>query len=175
MRLLRSLPAFLVRCTVEVLSPCCGEKLKYIGTRARKYRKSLGEQITLRIRRLQCTCGKIHHELPDILVPYKRYEASCIEQVVSEPAGASTIALDDSTIYRWKAWFRSRISYWVGCLVSIAIRYKLPVKVESLLSQSVHQKIGLLVGHADGWLKRIVRPVVNANLWGYTRSAWMST
>jgi len=36
------------------------------------------------------------------------------------------------------------------------------------------QKIGHLVGHADGWLKRIVRPVVNANLWVHTRSAWMT-
>lgn len=174
MRWLRSLPAFFVRCTEEVLSPCCGEKLKYIGTRARKYRNSLGEQTTLRIRRLQCTCGKIHHELPDLLVPYKRYEASCIEQVVSKPTGAGAIALDDSTIYRWKAWFLSRISYWIGCLVSIAIRFKLPVEGMSLPSQTVHQKIGRMVGHADGWLGRIVRPVVNANLWVHTRSAWMT-
>jgi len=172
---LKSRPAFFVWCTETVLSPCCGEKLKTIGTRARKYRDSLGEQFTLRIRRLRCTCGRIHHELPDILVPYKRYEAACIESVVSGPSRVEAVAIDESTIYRWKAWFRERIAYWIGVLVSIAIRYKLPVKVESLLSQSVHQKIGLLVGHADGWLKRIVRPVVNANLWGHTRSAWMST
>lgn len=172
---MRSPPAFFVRCTEAVASPCCGEKLMPIGTRARKYRNSLSEQLTLRIRRLRCKCGKIHHELPDILVPYKRYEAACIEKVVSEPKGSATIALDESTICRWKAWFRERIAHWIGGLVSIAIRFKLPVEVRSLPSQSVHQRIGHLVGHADGWLKRIVRPVVNANLWGYTRSACTAT
>jgi len=126
-----------------------------IGTRARKYRNSLSEQLTLRIRRLRCKCGKIHHELPDILVPYKRYEAACIEKVVSEPKGSATIALDESTICRWKAWFRERIAHWIGGLVSIAIRFKLPVEVRSLPSQSVHQRIGHLVGHADGWLKEL--------------------
>ncbi|WP_242966792.1 DUF6431 domain-containing protein [Desulfosporosinus sp. FKA] len=26
-------------------------------------------------------CRRIHHELPDCLVPYKRYESTCIESV----------------------------------------------------------------------------------------------
>jgi len=168
-------PAFFVRCTEVVVSPCCGDKLKVIGSKARKYKDSMGEQITLRIRRMRCTCGKIHHELPDMLVPYKRYEAACIEKVVSDSADSREIAIDEATVYRWKAWFKGRVTYWVGCLVSIAMRFKLPVEVRSLPSQSVHQRIGHLVGHADGWLKRIVRPVVNANLWGYTRSACTAT
>lgn len=38
------------------------------------------------VRRLRCTqCRKIHHELPDCVVPYKRYESACVEQVVSGP------------------------------------------------------------------------------------------
>lgn len=106
----------------------------------------------------------MHHELPDMLVPYKRYEALCIEKVVSGSADSREIAIDEPTIYRWKTWFRERVAHWIGSLVSIAIRFKLPVEVRSIPSQSVYQKIGHLVGHADGWLKRIVRPVVNANL-----------
>ncbi|WNR45672.1 DUF6431 domain-containing protein [Paenibacillus roseipurpureus] len=31
-------------------------------------------------------CRQIHHELPECLVPYKRYESTCIEDVVSEDA-----------------------------------------------------------------------------------------
>lgn len=58
---------------------------------------------------------------------------------------------------------------------SIAIRLgQDPVKEPSVLSQSVHQRIGHYVGHDPGWLKRIVRPLVNANLWIHTRSAFLS-
>lgn len=156
------------------LSPCCGEKLECIGTRGRKFIDTQGEKKTVRIRRLRCICGCIHHELPDRLVPYKRYEAASIEKVVSESPKALDVAVDNSTIHRWKVWFEERVVYWIGCLVSIAIRFKLPVEVTSLPSQTVHQKIGHLVGNTDGWLRRIVRPVVNANLWVYTRSAWMT-
>jgi len=141
MRSLRSPPAFFVRCTEVVVSPCCGDKLKVIGSKARKYKDSMGEQVTLRIRRMRCTCGKIHHELPDMLVPYKRYEAACIEKVVSDSADSREIAIDEATVYRWKAWFKGRVAYWVGCLVSIAMRFKLPVEVRSLPSQSVHQRM----------------------------------
>ncbi|WP_374103988.1 DUF6431 domain-containing protein [Bacillus sp. ISL-18] len=28
----------------------------------------------------------MHHELPDFLVPYKRYKAQCIESVLSNPS-----------------------------------------------------------------------------------------
>jgi hypothetical protein len=38
------------------------------------------------------------------LVPYKRYDAESIEGVVSEPA-REDIAVDDSTIGRWRSWF----------------------------------------------------------------------
>ncbi|WP_442950370.1 DUF6431 domain-containing protein [Paenibacillus sp. DMB20] len=30
-------------------------------------------------------CRKIHHELPDCVVRYKRYESEYIEEVVSQP------------------------------------------------------------------------------------------
>jgi len=76
-----------------------------------------------------------------MLVPYKRYEAACIEKVVSDSADSREIAIDEATVYRWKAWFKGRVAYWVGCLVSIAMRFKLPVEVRSLPSQSVHQRM----------------------------------
>ncbi|WP_367618590.1 DUF6431 domain-containing protein [Paenibacillus andongensis] len=50
------------------------------------------------VRRLRCSkCRNIHHELPDCIVPYKRYESSCIEEVVPEP-DASVVAADDATL-----------------------------------------------------------------------------
>ncbi|WP_243463014.1 DUF6431 domain-containing protein [Mesobacillus boroniphilus] len=54
------------------------------GTKNRKAKDHTGQSKTYNIRRMQCTnCGTIHHELPDLLIPYKRYEAECIEDVLT--------------------------------------------------------------------------------------------
>ncbi len=63
--------------------------------------------VVLIIRRLRCCeCEKIHHELPDILVPYKRYGNESFEVVVSGDNNHS-VAADESTIYRLRSWFDS--------------------------------------------------------------------
>jgi hypothetical protein len=127
------------------------------------------------IRRLRCElCRKIHHELPDILVPYKRYDVESIEGVVSEPARRD-ISVDESTLSRWKIWFRAWAVYAEGCLQSISIRFNLPVANTSGRPQSALHTLGRFVGTADGWLKRTVRPMVNSHFWLHTRSAFMST
>ncbi|MGB4509265.1 MAG: DUF6431 domain-containing protein, partial [Syntrophomonadaceae bacterium] len=55
----------------QIPCPCCSGGLKVIGSRPRKCVNSVGERITLIIRRLRCVkCQRIHHELPDMLVPY---------------------------------------------------------------------------------------------------------
>lgn len=171
---LRSLLAFFVRCAEAVPSPCCGEELIVIGSRKRQIASGGGDRRLLVIRRLRCTqCRKIHHELPDCVVPYKRYESECVEQVVTEPNAA--VATDDATLRRWKNWFHEQSAYWLGALRSIAIRFHhAPVEKSSVPSQSAHQRIGHYVGNAPGWLARVVRPIVNSNLWVHTRSAFLS-
>lgn len=70
------------------------------GKSRRVWYKSSGDRNTLVIRRLHCEpCGKIHHELPDLVVPYKRYDAESLEGVVSEP-GRTDVAADESTLRR---------------------------------------------------------------------------
>jgi hypothetical protein len=127
------------------------------------------------IRRLRCSpCNKIHHELPDLLVPYKRHESKSIEAAVSEDATLS-VAADESTINRWKQWFSSLVNHFAGALFSIAIRYGIKSAEEvSDLPQSPLQRIWRHVGDAPRWLARVVRPVVNANYWIQTRSAFLS-
>lgn len=136
-----------------------------VGSRPRVWLKSSGEKAKLIIRRLHCeSCGRIHHELPDLLVPYKRYDAESIEGAVSEPP-RTDIAADESTIHRWKCWFLAWAVYAAGCLQSITIRFNLPVVRPSERSQSALQLFGRFVGDAAGWLKRTVRPITNSNLW----------
>lgn len=85
------------------------------------------------------------------------------------------LAADDATLYRLGKWFHGMLPYLLGCLRSILIRLgQDAVKEPSIATMSVHQKIGLYVGNEPGWLARIVRSVVNANLWVHTRSAFLS-
>jgi len=168
------LPAFFVKSAEVIPCPCCGGQLSVIGSRPRKSIKGSGEVIQLVIRRLRCgDCRRIHHELPDLLIPYKRYDAESIEHVITEPTSLN-IAADESTLYRWRSWFLAWLTYAQGCLQSIAIRFDLPVGNPSFTSQSALLSIGRYVGDATGWLVRAVRPIANLNLWIHTRSAFLS-
>lgn len=167
---------FFVRCAEVVPSPCCGEKCNIIGSRKRIYIEATGEKKELRIRRLRCSnCRRIHHELPDFLVPHKHYESACVEQTLTEEPVAFDVAADNATLQRWKAWFRDHHAYWLGCLASITLRFhQAPVKAPSNPSQTAHHTFGQIVGEAPGWLARIVRPIANANLWLHTRFAYLT-
>lgn len=136
-----------------------------MGSRRRVWYKSCGQRAALIIRRLHCeSCGRIHHELPNLLVPYKRYDAESMEGVLSEPA-QSDVAADESTLYRWRSWFLVWVVYAAGCLQSIAICFNLPVEDSSSSADSALQSLGRFVGTAAGWLNRSVRPIVNMNRW----------
>ncbi|WP_144932265.1 DUF6431 domain-containing protein [Paenibacillus sp. MSJ-34] len=174
---MRRSPAFFVRCAEVVPSPCCSESLSVIGSRSRKLVHATGEKSELVIRRLRCIgCRKIHHELPDCIVPYKRYESACVENVITLEPSEVDVAADHSTLFRWRSWFCSLAAYLLGCLESIAIRFHLEVVEESSApSQTAHHsRFGRYVGDAYGWLSRVVRPIANSNLWVHTRSAFLS-
>lgn len=127
------------------------------------------------IRRLRCSqCRRIHHELPDMLVPYKRYIGKSIEAALQKDPGLSAPA-DESTLQRWRGWFQEYAGYLVGCLTALGARYGIAsVEGPSNLPESALQRIWRHVGEAPGWLARIVRPVANANLWPQTRLAFLS-
>lgn len=166
---------FFVRSKEQSQCPCCGGELEVIGSRPRKYINDTGEKIALIIRRMKCVkCRKIHHELPDILVPYKRYGRESLEAVLDEDTKLS-VPVDESTIKRWRSWFSKMADYFNGCLKSIAIRYgSESVEDISDFPESKLQRIQHYVGDASGWLGRIVRPLVNLNLWVHTRSAFLA-
>jgi hypothetical protein len=165
----------IVRSGERNFCPCCNGPLKVIGSRRRTSINEAGEKIVLIIRRLYCgRCGKVHHELPDILVPYKRYGRECIETVLTGNA-TLTVSADESTLSRWRSWFQRLANHFLGCLISISIRYHQGSAGDPIrLPQSPFRRIWRFVGDAPGWLARIVRPVANLNLWIHTRSAFLS-
>ncbi|MCY0903203.1 MAG: DUF6431 domain-containing protein [Firmicutes bacterium] len=166
---------FLVRSAECLPCPCCQGVLVLFGRRWRSRVLGSGEKQWLIIRRLRCVdCNKIHHELPDVLAPYKRYEARSIEQVIENRERAS-VAADESTLDRWRAWFAWWAPYACGCLEALRQRFSLSVEASSSPTSSALRGLGQYVGNASAWLARTVRPIVNAHLHVATRSAWMST
>ena len=114
---------FFVRSMEQIPCPCCSGVLKVIGSRKRKSVSDSGNIKILVVRRLRCiVCNRIHHELPDILVPYKRYDRKSIETVL-DGQQPLTVAVDECTIIRWRTWFRGMSNYFLGCLTSLSIRY----------------------------------------------------
>lgn len=123
-----------------------------IGSRSRMFIDGGGTPRSMNIRRLCCKgCGKIHHELPDLVVPYKRHCAETIEKIISGDQGA--VCCEDSTVGRIRAWWMSLRLYFVSILASLEAKYG--------------------VEFGKPWEpKGIVRAVVNAHLWVHTRSAF---
>jgi hypothetical protein len=149
---------------------CLTDTLKVIGSRNRMAVDSKGEFLIIVIRRLRClTCKKIHHELPDILVPYKRYLSKCIEAIIE--GQADKIACESSTISRLMHWFKGVEIHIKGSLASISARVS-----ASVYTGKTHalEAIKIYVGEEAGWLARAVRIVVNTNNWVHTRLAFMT-
>jgi hypothetical protein len=110
----------------------------------------------------------MHHELPDILIPYKRHCTETVECIVEEEV--ISVCCEVSTIKKISDWFRGRARYFFGCIESIfADRGCKPDNS----SVSLLHRIKNIIGGRPWWLKRLVRIVVNSNLWVHTRSEYL--
>ena len=146
----------------------CDGELNKFGRRERKVILTSGKKITLNIQRHRCKhCGKVHHALPDMLVPYKRHELESIEQVLTQGESKPvTIPVDDSIIRGWRTWFNDRVNHFIGCLRSIKFRIQ-RVEEDARFQppKSSLQGIYELVGNEKKWLAKVVRLVANSNNW----------
>ena len=112
----------------------------------------------LMIRRLMCRdCGRIHHELPDCVVPYKRSCAETIEVMIADPEAAP---FEANAIRRITVWWRVVLPYFLNVLKSLAEKYKMSF-------------------HTPPAFREIIRAAVNSNSWTFanricTRSVWLS-
>ena len=96
---------FVVTGEAELSCPCCGGALVYRDRRQRKARDESGTWVIYRLRRLRCQdCGKLHTELPDFLLPYKRYCRAVFEEVLS--GKNADIPLELRTHGKFRAWYR---------------------------------------------------------------------
>ena len=74
--------------------PKCGGDLKYYDRVTRIVRTKGRKTWKIPMRRLQCTrCGSVHRELPELIFPYKQYEAEVIIGVLEGLSPAKPSAL----------------------------------------------------------------------------------
>lgn len=153
---------------------CNSPDLAAIGSRQRKVFTGSGERLLLVIRRLRCRrCKRVHHELPDVIVPYKRYSSEDIEGIIESGTSNASCGscCENSSIYRIKRWFRNISGYMAGCLGAVAAQRSLPIIPAYRTSL---QRIKAYAGGESGWLARTVRTLANTNLWIHTRFAFLS-
>jgi len=131
--------------------PVCGEGLTVRGERERRIKEKDGRKTRQKIRRLKCgKCGKIHHELPDCVIPYKRYSAEAVEAVITEGKKAEA-ACEEGTIRRLIQWWRVMLPYYINVLKSLAEKYQIQF-------------------HEPPLFKEIIRAVVNSSHWICTKT-----
>lgn len=81
--------------------PSCGEVLKYRDTKRRSLIDADGNVCIYHLRRYHCkVCNKQHLEIPDTMIPHRRYSRLCIEAAVA--GNDEGCAAETSTIYRWR-------------------------------------------------------------------------
>ena len=168
------LQVFFVRSLEPFFCPCChSNERTIIGSRNRRIIESDGNVKVIRIRRLKCkACKQIHHELPDVVFPYKRHEVKSIEAVL-EDAPLLSIPADGATIRRWKIWFDVLASHLVGVLASVHLQNDRETGKTPIFGTAL-QRIRFYVGNAPGWLSRAVQTVVKYNCWVQTRSVYIA-
>jgi len=174
---------FFIKSEEEIaLCPNCGGLLEYHSSRVvRKLTNKTGMKQAYNIRVLKCTnksCPTTYHrELPDIIIPYKRYDTESIEEVIAQNDSEVTVAADESTIRRWRKWFRQSATQIIMALVSVCIVIGDKAGPSSLIFQNTNKPVETvkkIVKRKVKWLNEAVRILVNSSKWEFNRSAFLS-
>ena len=165
------------------ICPHCGELLEYHSWVCRLLKDITGIRSSYCIRVLKCVntaCPtKYHRELPDIITPHKRYGTESIEEAINTDNHSATVAADESTIYRWRKWFKASAANMMMALISVAAAIgditgtsSLVVPEEGCIKPL--EIIKRIVLRREKWLNETVRILVNSSKWNFNRSAFLS-
>lgn len=144
--------------------PYCGGHLRYRESRLRIRKQEGGSSDHLRIRRFRCSaCGSYHNELPDLLLPYKHYEAEVISGVLDGIVTPDDQDSEDypslSTMLYWLHWFCSNLANIEGYLRNAGYR-TLQLGEDFLFSD--HSLLESVRNRYDSWLEKIIRVIYNS-------------
>lgn len=141
-----------MRSRAAPVCPVCGGSLTKMGRRRRRFIQEDGRKATLIIQRYRCKkCGRIHHELPDMLVPYKQHIALTFEKIYG--GNRWDVCCDDNEIHRIYLWLMR---------IFLPMAAKLYSPLPTAGSVLLRKKIS---GSPPGWLSRLVCRLVNENRW----------
>ena len=127
--------------------PTCQTILLMRATRERVCWKGDAEKIILIIRRLYCeTCNCIHHELPDKVVPFKRYSASVIEKIAHGQA-IKDAPCSEGTARRLRCWWKSVKPYFLYILTTLIARYGVSFDKPPAFKETVRA-----VANSNNWI-----------------------
>ena len=134
------------------ICPKCGGELRVKDYRERQGWTKYGDKPKYQLRRLQCEeCGAIHIELPNILLPYKRYNAETIECVLNGEDWNCVASI--RTKKRWLGWY-DRI--WMPILyLQNSIQNK-DLNLRRLKDHTTEKP------KEAGWLKTAVMTIINS-------------
>ena len=149
--------------------PVCGGQSRVRDTVKRHFRDWLGIKVWGTIRRLQCkVCKKVHRELPEVMLPYKHYQAECIEAALDKRE--AQCAAEGSTQYRWLVWFT-----WVELLMAAHLLVALKAIGDLVeLARRAGETLQSMRSRGGGWLAEAYRTTVNAGYPAYTPSLHIS-
>ena len=154
---------FVISGTEPLSCPICGGDLAAYDRKSRKARTQFDGIIVLLLRRLRCRhCKKLHTELPDFLVPYKRYSRECIEDVL---AGSRTGSPDDErTRGKIRRWYRQIRSYLDGIWKRLVTQtFASPKKIPSFLEMvTAAVNSGFWTTHPNGRVRIAIDPVASS-------------
>jgi hypothetical protein len=165
------------------LCPYCGSYLEHHSRVIRVVTNITGIKNSYSIRVLKCVneaCpSKYHRELPDFIVPYRRYDAQSIEEAIDLRDSRSTVAADEATIQRWRKWVVLNGTHMLMALLSVIATMENSGTPSSLANEKTHpgnpsQVIKKIIGQTSGWLGVSTRILVNSSKWRFNRSAFLT-
>jgi hypothetical protein len=118
--------------------------------------------------------------LPDNIIPYRRYNTESIEEAINKSEYSDiTVAAEQSTIWRWREWFKMNAIKIMMALLSVAAVIK--NNTETFLLRDSNQnsdnpirKIKVILGRKEKWLNETVHILVNSSKWSFNRSAFLT-
>ena len=132
--------------------PLCGGRLSAIGTRRRHFIREDGTKAVLMIRRYRCEgCDRIHHELPDFLLPYKQHTALTFEKVCQ--GRRWDVCCDDNDFRRLYLWLMQ-----IFFPMAVKLFSPSPGIGRVLLRKNISDS-------PPGWLSKLIYWLVNENRW----------
>ena len=150
----------------EFVCPVCGgNEYKVHGTCCRKVRTREGtRRFRLRILRC-CGCGRTHRELPEGIIPYRRFCAESLAEIAEADPQAQVDALTDNdpVDYEYNTW--RRIRRWLSGFIRYAQFITESLRLSGLYIPA--EKSGKKLSEQ---LSYFVRLVVNSGNWQQHRS-----